>query len=90
MAALDRLYIDPKYPGYTPVSFYTPEQFWPITGPTSQSFSQSIQQGALLLDNAITTLFRHSTQRAASRVSGQPCTTRGQCTISSSWSICAQ
>lgn len=46
-------YIAPHYPGYTPVGLYTPEQFWPITGLTSETFGQSVRQGVTLLNNAI-------------------------------------
>ncbi|MDA3664465.1 PE-PPE domain-containing protein [Mycobacterium xenopi] len=55
VAAVNQLYIAPKYPGYNPVGLYTPEQFWPVTGLTSQTFGQSVNQGVPLLNNAIMT-----------------------------------
>ncbi|MDI3315166.1 MAG: PE-PPE domain-containing protein [Mycobacterium sp.] len=48
-------YIQPYYPGYTPEGLYTPEQFWPVTGLTSETFGQSVRQGVQLLNNAIMT-----------------------------------
>ncbi|MBS4729360.1 PE-PPE domain-containing protein [Mycobacterium sp. SM1] len=48
-------YIEPYYPGYTPEGLYTPEQFWPVTGLTSETFGQSVRQGVQLLNNAIMT-----------------------------------
>ncbi|WP_254848419.1 PE-PPE domain-containing protein [Mycobacterium sp. SP-6446] len=55
VTAVDGRYIAPKYPGYTPVGVYTPEQFWPVTGLTSETFGQSVAQGVPLLNNAIMT-----------------------------------
>jgi hypothetical protein len=55
VTAVDDLYIAPKYPGYTPVGLYTPEQFWPVTGLTSETFGKSVAQGVPLLNNAIMT-----------------------------------
>jgi hypothetical protein len=55
IAAINQLYIAPKYPGFSPVGLYTPEQFWPITGLTSQTFGQSVNQGVPLLNNAVMT-----------------------------------
>ncbi len=55
VAAINQLYIAPRYPGYSPVGLYTPEQFWPVTGLTSQTFGQSVNQGVPLLNNAIMT-----------------------------------
>ncbi|MGH3595986.1 MAG: PE-PPE domain-containing protein [Mycobacterium sp.] len=43
----------PTYPGYTPNQLYTPEQFWPVSGPSDLTFDQSVAQGVGLLDNAI-------------------------------------
>jgi hypothetical protein len=53
--AVYQTYIAPYYPGYTPVGLYTPEQFWPVTGLTSETFGQSVRQGVALLNNAIMT-----------------------------------
>jgi hypothetical protein len=33
----------------------TPDQFWPVTGLTSETFGKSVHQGVALLNNAITT-----------------------------------
>ncbi len=46
---------NPQYAGYTAQGLYTPEQFWPITGLTDQTFGQSVRQGVAILDNAIFT-----------------------------------
>lgn len=48
-------YIAPHYPGYTPTGLTTPEDFWPVTGLTSQTFGQSVRQGVAILNNAILT-----------------------------------
>jgi hypothetical protein len=55
MTAIDQAYLAQNYPGYTLVSLQTPEQFWPITGLTSESFGKSVQQGVAILNNAIMT-----------------------------------
>ncbi|OBG91576.1 hypothetical protein A5697_09595 [Mycobacterium sp. E3251] len=46
-------YIAPHYPGYTPVGLTTPEDFWPVTGLTSETFGQSVRQGVSILNSAI-------------------------------------
>jgi hypothetical protein len=46
-------YVAPHYPGYSPVGLTTPEEFWPVTGLTSQTFGQSVRQGVAILNNAI-------------------------------------
>ena len=48
-------YIAPHYPGYSPVGLTTPEDFWPVTGLTSQTFGQSVREGVTILNNAILT-----------------------------------
>lgn len=48
-------FILPHYPGYTPQGLYTPAQWWPITGLSSESFGQSVRQGLAILNNAIMT-----------------------------------
>jgi hypothetical protein len=53
--AVYQTYIAPYYHGYTPEGLYTPEQFWPVTGLTSETFGQSVRQGVQLLNNAIMT-----------------------------------
>lgn len=53
LAEVYNTYVAPHYPGYTPVGLYTPEQFWPLTGLTSETFGQSVRQGVTLLNNAI-------------------------------------
>jgi hypothetical protein len=55
LAEVYQTFIVPNYPGYTAQGLYTPEQFWPITGLTSQSFGSSVQQGVAILNNAIMT-----------------------------------
>jgi hypothetical protein len=55
VTAVNNLYVQPKYPGYTPVGLYTPEQFWPDTGLTSETFGRSVHQGVRLLNSAIMT-----------------------------------
>lgn len=44
---------NPQYASYTPVGLYTPEDFWPVTGLTSETFGKSVQQGVTILNNAI-------------------------------------
>lgn len=46
-------FVLPNYPGYSPQSLYTPEQLWPLTGINSKSFTQSVQEGIAILNNAI-------------------------------------
>jgi hypothetical protein len=48
-------YIAPHYPGYSPVGLTTPEDFWPVTGLTSETFGQSVRQCVAILNNAILT-----------------------------------
>jgi hypothetical protein len=48
-------FVLPNYPTYTPQGLYTPEQFWPLTGITSEPFSRSVQQGLALLNSQILT-----------------------------------
>lgn len=48
-------YIAPHYPGYSPVGLTTPEDFWPVTGLTSETFGQSVRQGVAILNNAVLT-----------------------------------
>ena len=47
------LYIQPKYPGYTPEGLDTLEQYWPFTGLTSKTFGESVMHDAGVLDAAI-------------------------------------
>lgn len=49
--AIGSLYLS----GDTPVGVTTPEQFWPVTGLTSETFDQSVSQGVTDLNTAITT-----------------------------------
>ncbi|WP_246216805.1 PE-PPE domain-containing protein [Mycobacterium botniense] len=53
VAAVDRLYVSPHFPGYTVEGLYTPEQFHPFTGLTSATFDQSVSAGASDLNTAI-------------------------------------
>lgn len=53
LSSVYNTYIAPHYPGYSPVGLTTPEDFWPITGLTSQTFGQSVRQGVAILNNAI-------------------------------------
>ncbi|CDO88155.1 hypothetical protein AWC29_01580 [Mycobacterium triplex] len=46
-------FVLPNYPGYSPQGLYTPEQLWPLTGINSKSFTQSVQEGIAILNNAI-------------------------------------
>jgi len=55
LTAVDQAYLARSYPGYTLVSLQTPEQFWPVTGLTSETFGKSVQQGVAILNNAIMT-----------------------------------
>lgn len=55
LTAIDQAYLAQQYPGYTLVSLQTPEQFWPVTGLTSETFGKSVQQGLAILNNAIMT-----------------------------------
>lgn len=55
MLSIEQAYLAQNYPGYTLVSLKTPEQFWPITGLTSEPFGKSVQQGLVILNNAIMT-----------------------------------
>lgn len=53
LASIEQTYLAQNYPGYTPVSLTTPEQFWPITGLTSESFNRSVQQGLVILNTQV-------------------------------------
>ncbi|UXA08952.1 PE-PPE domain-containing protein [Mycobacterium sp. SMC-2] len=53
LSSVYNTYIAPHYPGYSPVGLTTPEDFWPVTGLTSQTFGQSVRQGVAILNNAI-------------------------------------
>ncbi len=53
MSSVYSTYVAPHYPGYSPVGLTTPEEFWPVTGLTSQTFGQSVRQGVAILNNAI-------------------------------------
>ena len=55
MMSIEQAYLAQNYPGYTLVSVQTPEQFWPITGLSSETFGKSVQQGVTILNNAIMT-----------------------------------
>ncbi len=55
LTAIDQLYLAQRYPGYTLVGLHTPEQFWPATGLTSETFGKSVQQGVVILNNAVMT-----------------------------------
>ncbi|HTX98119.1 MAG TPA: PE-PPE domain-containing protein [Mycobacterium sp.] len=55
MTAIDQAYLAQQYPGYNLVSLTTPEQFWPVTGLGSETFTKSVQQGVAILNNAIIT-----------------------------------
>lgn len=55
LMTVDEAYLAQQYPGYSLVSLQTPEQFWPITGLTSEGFPASVQQGVAILNNAIMT-----------------------------------
>jgi hypothetical protein len=55
MTAIEQAYLAKNFSGYTLVSLKTPEQFWPITGLTSESFGSSVRQGVAILNNAIMT-----------------------------------
>jgi hypothetical protein len=53
LTSVEQAYLAQNYAGYTPVSLTTPEQFWPVTGLTSESFSKSVQQGLVILNTQI-------------------------------------
>jgi PE-PPE domain/PE family len=55
MLSIEQAYLAQNYPGYTLVSLKTPEQFWPITGLTSEPFGKSVQQGLAILNTQIMT-----------------------------------
>jgi hypothetical protein len=49
---LNDIYIQPNFPGYTPVGLYTPEEAWPMFG--SMTGDESVAQGVENLHTAIT------------------------------------
>jgi hypothetical protein len=51
IAAIDKAYIQPLFPGAIKQGLFTPEEFWPVTG--NLTFGQSVAQGVTLLNNAI-------------------------------------
>jgi PE-PPE domain/PE family len=55
LTAVEQAYLAQHYPGYTLVSLQTPEQFWPVTGLTSETFGKSVQQGVVILNQAVMT-----------------------------------
>jgi hypothetical protein len=61
---VDSLYIAPNFPKFSPsnptytgASLYTPEQFWPATGPTDMTENQSVAAGLIDLQNAMASQF---------------------------------
>ena len=55
MTAIEKAYLGASYSGYTQVSLHTPEQFWPITSLTDESFGSSVRQGVAILNQAVMT-----------------------------------
>jgi hypothetical protein len=52
--AINTTYIQPRFPGYTPMGLFTPEQFWPVTPSLGTlTFGQSVAQGVTLLNNEL-------------------------------------
>jgi PE-PPE domain/PE family len=52
--AINTTYIQPRFPGYTPMGLFTPEQFWPVTQSLGTlTFGQSVAQGVTLLNNEL-------------------------------------